>query len=205
MKNSLHKSMCFFLIIGSMFAFMSPSYLHAKNFTNKMKEGLSHIAKIIEEELDECGISAEKIQYHMNHYPWKGVIENKNKEGPLTLQNFTLNGHSRAVIVKPGATIECEIEMGIDAASSNPLSLYQVVIGLKKAGPQVIIGNSLGTIGRKSVEKFQLIAPKTQGVYEVRYRLCENLTEKESFYLWKNVQERESSNISTIGLIIVKS
>ncbi|MGR3973984.1 MAG: hypothetical protein QRY72_05410 [Candidatus Rhabdochlamydia sp.] len=200
MKNYFRTSICFCLITVSLLSLITPSSLYAEKPVSRLKKEVNKLKRAFEKETHYFEGKVEEMQHYIDHYPWKGFIENKNQEGALTLQNFTLNGHSRAVIVEKGDLVECEIEMSVDPATYTPLSNYHVVIGLKGKGPQALIGNNF----IKSCEKFQLIAPQVPGVYEVRYRLNENLTEKQAFCAWINSEGKGPPNTATIGLIIVK-
>ena len=115
-----------------------------------------------------------------------------------------LNSHPKVVVVRPGERIEGVVLCGLDRDKASALSVYRVVLGIKGQGPQRTIVK-WGAVGGESIESFDLIAPPTQGIYQIRFRVVESLLEDSALNAWIDENGNEPDLTTTIGLIFVKS
>lgn len=204
MKYVTHKlwsAVC--IAIFSVFAINSAN-LHAKDLNEKVKHGIDNVADHLKKAVDQIKGDAKAIQEYLDHYQWKGVIEERTTSGVATLKHLKLNGHRKAVVCSPGETVACKVKAFLDPDKCSKVSLYHVVIGLKGIGPQTTICNYPGLAAGRSIEEFKLTAPRDVGVYEVRFRVVESLTESGALDSWVDVQGNEPDASTTIGAIIVK-
>jgi len=177
----------------------------AKSVEDTVRGWIEDGAEALENAVEELEDDFNAIQNYLDHYHWKGVIEDKATSGPVTLQHLELNGHSRAVIVQPGEKIEAEVKCSLDAEQCSVFDLYRVVVGIKGEGPQSVIGNELGLGVGKTSEKFTLIAPGKPGVYQIRFRSVLDAFFKETaLHAWKDEEGNEPDGKATIGIIFVK-
>jgi hypothetical protein len=172
---------------------------------DKAKETVDSISDSIKRGIDHLGDDFDAIQRYLENYHWKGVIQEKASSGAVTLEKIRLNGHSKAVVVKPGERIEGSVKCILDRNQCSALSFYRVVLGIKGEGAQESIGNELGLMAGPSEEKFALIAPQEPGIYQVRFRLVDAYFKGNAFDAWEDDEGNEPDGTTTIGLIFVKS
>ncbi len=184
---------------------MAGSSLIAKNTEDKIKDAIESAADSLKSGMHKLGDDASAIQDYFNHYHWKGVIEAKTTSGQATLSHLKMNGHSRAVVVKPGEPINGEVHCSFERDQCSSICFYRVVLGINGEGAQTTIGNTLGAIAGKSKEHFVLIAPEKPGLYQLRFRTVEKFTETEALKAWVDDHGDEPSATTTIGFIYVKS
>lgn len=177
----------------------------AKSTEEKIKQGIDDIACSLKKDVDKMENNLVAIQGYLDNYHWKGVIQNEASSGAVTLKHVQLNGHSKAVVVRPGERIEGSAICNLNRDDCSALSLYRVILGFKGKGAQTTIANELGIAAGESLEYFALIAPKEPGLYELRFRLVENAFGETAFKAWKDPQGNEPDGTTTVGLILVKS
>lgn len=188
--------MTFVLVAGSNSA-------DAKGTENTIKNGIDTVSDFLKNAVDKISDDIESVQTYLDNYHWKGMIEDEAASGVATLGYLTLNGHQRAVAVKPGERIEGEVNCSFDRKECSPVGFYRVVIGIKGQGAQTTVGNSLGAVAGSSIEKFVLIAPKEAGVYQIRFRSVEAFLEGNALAAWIDEQGNEPDGTTTLGLIFV--
>jgi hypothetical protein len=149
-------------------------------------------------------LSANKTDKNnvVDNYPWKGMIQGVTTVGLVTLSHVDLNGHGRMITVKPGETIQGKLRCSLNKTQASSVMLYRVVLGIKGVGGQASVYNSLGAKS-DSAEQFTLTAPKEPGLYQVRFKLVEKLSEKEALDSWFDSKGREPEAKSTIATILV--
>jgi len=187
------------------FSFIFIHSIGAEEVQDKVKGAIESAAEALKGAVDKIGNNLEDLQKYFDHYPWKGVIQDRTTSGAATLENLKLNHHERAVVVKPGERVDCSVICHLDRTDCSSLSIYRIAVGIKGEGAQTTICNYLGLLAGDSVEKFTLIAPADHGVYEVRFRPAEGLTEKEALKAWTDAQGQEPGASTTIGFIVVAS
>lgn len=175
-----------------------------KSVEHKLKEWNEEAFELFEKAISKLGDDLDTIQDYLNHYSWKGLIEDKATSGPVMLKHLELNDYSRAVVVKPGETIEAEVKCNMDSQQCSLFGLYRIVVGIKGEGAQTTIGNELGLVAGKSREKFQLVAPEKAGIYQVRFRPINSCFKSKALEGWKDEEGNEPDAKTTIGIIIVK-
>ncbi len=94
--------------------------------------------------MDKIGDNLVDIQNYLDNYDGKGLIQDEAASGAATLKHLQLNGHSRAVVVRPGERVEGIVQCNLDRNKCSALGLYRVVIGISGKGGQTSIGNDLG-------------------------------------------------------------
>lgn len=204
MKNHTYKLWTVMCVFISSLLLVNSANLYAKDLSEKIKHGIDNVADHLKKDVDKLKGDYEAAQKYFDHYTWKGVIEDHTTSGVATLGPLKLNGHSKAVVVHPGEKVECEVQCSLDREKCSALSLYRIVVGLKGLGAQTTLCNYLGVVAGDSVEKFILTAPLDLGVYEVRFRVVESLTETEALNAWVDAQGNEPDRTTTIGVMIVK-
>jgi hypothetical protein len=203
MKNTKFKLLTFLLVILSVVAGFSSGW--AKSVDGKVKDWIDDASEALKKGVDEVGNDISAIQNYLDNYHWKGVIQEKAQSGAVSLKHLEMNGHSKAVVVKPGERIEGVIQCDLDREQCSPLHLYRVVLGIKGQGAQTTIGNELGVVAGKSTERFTLIAPSEPGMYQIRFRLVESLLQSTALNDWVDDKGNEPDGTTTIGIIFVKS
>ncbi len=181
------------------------SQLLAKDNEDKVKDGIQKVADGLKSAVEKAGDKVDDVQAYFDSYKWKGVLEGVAVSGPVTLDDLKLNDHHRAIVVKPDETIHAKVSCAFNSDQCSPVSVYRVVIGIKGVGAQTTIGTTLGVVAGEGREKFKIKAPATPGLYEVRFRVVEGLTEDHALKAWLDPQGNEPDSSTTIGLIYVKA
>ena len=192
-----------FLLIAVCFI-AAPNLITAKTIEETIKDSIDKLSDTLKNAVEEIGDDIEGIQRYLDHYHFRGIVEEKATSGPATLKHIKLNGHRRAVAVRPGERIEASVKCSYDSEACSALSYYRVVVGMKGLGPQTTTGNHLGVTAGESHEKFVLIAPSNPGLYQIRFRTVEALLESTAFQAWTDEKGNEPDGTTTIGLIFVK-
>jgi hypothetical protein len=190
-----------FLLIGCLTA---SNQLLARSVEEKVKEAIDDIADSLKSKVDKLGEDVAAIQDYLEHYSWKGVIQDEATSGPETLSHLMLNGHSRVAVVRPGETIQAAVQCSFNADVASSVSVYRVVLGVKDVGPQTTVATRLGASDGESVEQFHLTAPNVPGFYQVRFRTVNALLESSALNGWFDEQGRQPDGSTTIGIIYVK-
>ncbi len=193
-----------FLVISIVGLTSLTTPLLGKTPEQKIKEAIDQVADALKSGVDQLEDDFEAIQEYFDHYPWKGLIEDKVQSGPATLKDLRLNDHKRAIVVHPGQRIEGEVKCSLKGEQLSPHELYRVVIGIKGQGAQTTICNYLGAVARDTLEKFVLTAPREPGIYQIRFRVVEKFLESDALAAWKDAEGNEPDGSATIGLIFVQ-
>lgn len=175
-----------------------------KSTRDTIKGWVEESSDAIKNGIDELGDDLNAIQDYLNHYHWKGVLEDKATSGPATLKHLELNDHSRAVAVKAGEKIDAEVTCIIDPEQCSIFGLYRIVVGIKGVGPQAVIGNESGLLAGKSRETFTLKAPDKPGIYEIRFKSVNAYLQSTAIHAWQDEAGNEPDGTTTIGIIIVQ-
>ncbi len=170
---------------------------------DKVKEYIDNATEALKNGIDKLEGNFAAIQDYLDHYPWKGIIQTEATSGPVTVGHLKLNGHSKAIVAAPGQTIAAEVKCAFDPDKSTFFGHYEIVIGLKGLGPQVVIGSE-GLADGKTKEEFTLVAPETRGIYEIRFRPAKIIFKLPAFSEWLDSEGHEPDAKTTIGLIVVK-
>lgn len=178
---------------------------YVDNASDSLKRALDTFARNLEEAQTKLGKDAEAIQNYLNHYNWRGIIQDEANSANTTLKHMSLNGHSRAVVVKPGERVNGVVQCVIDREKSSALSLYRVVLGIHGKGPQTTIGNEFGLTAGESLENFVLIAPSQPGIYQIRFRVVDSYLVTNALESWTDEKGNEPNASTTMGILIVKS
>lgn len=174
--------------------------------TADIKEKINEAADALKGGVDKCGDKIEDIQQYLQSHDFKGVIKDHVSSGPATVSAVTLNGHKRAIVVKPGERIEGKLKYKLDKDRCKDIQYHRILLGLKDVGPQTTVGIGIGFLADKENEEtFTLIAPEKPGVYQIRFRSVENYTETEALKHWKDEHGNEPSVKKTVGIVVVKS
>jgi hypothetical protein len=207
MKNYTTKS--FIILTVALLAVGSSNLAFAKSTESKIKEAIDTAADKLKSGVEKAGDKIEDVQNYFQNYDWKGVIQEKAAVGPATVTDIKLNGYHRAVIVKPGERIEGELKVLLDKDQIKDIKYHRLVIGLKDAGAQTAfgVGGGFGYLvgDREHKESFTLIAPTEPGLYQVRFRPVECLTEHEALKKWNDDKGNQPDGKSTIGFVLVRS
>lgn len=176
-----------------------------KSVEDTVKDWIEEGAEAIKKGVDDLGDDFNAIQDYLDHYHWKGIIEDKATSGPATLEHLELNEHSRAIVVQPGEKIEAEVKCSLDVEQCSIFGLYRIVVGIKGEGPQAVIGNEFGGLGAgKTREQFTLTAPDKPGMYQIRFRPVDAFFKETALNAWKDEEGNEPDGKTTIGIIFVK-
>jgi hypothetical protein len=170
---------------------------------NKVKKYIDEATDALKHGVDKLKGDFHAIQDYLDHYPWKGMVQTEATSGPVTLGHLKLNGHSKAIVASPGQEIDAEVECTFNPEETTFFGHYEVVIGLKDVGPQVAIGEAGLPAGRVK-EKFTLVAPEQNGIYQIRFRPAKIIFHTLAFDSWKDAEGNEPDAAATIGIIIVK-
>jgi hypothetical protein len=183
---------------------MQPANAWAKSVGDKIKDSIDSAAESFKKGVDKLGDDFNAIQDYLDHYHWRGLVEDKVTDGPATLEYLTLNGHSKAIAVTPGQDIAAEVIATLDPKKVDTLSFYRIVVGIPGEGPQAVIGNEIGFAAGRSEERFFLKAPARPGIYHVCFRLVNTPLESTAREAWKDDKGYEPDTRSAIGIIVVK-
>lgn len=195
------------VVTACMIGFLGITFVNTawtKSVEEKTKDWIDNQADALKRGVDQLGDDFDAAQDYLNHYHWKGVIEEEATSGPATLKHLELNGHSKAVVVYPGEQIEAQVECHLNPEQCSVFRLYRIVVGMKGEGPQAVIGNETGFFAGQSIEKFTLVAPDRSGIYQIRFRTVEALTKTGAIEAWVDKDGNEPDGTTTIGLIVVK-
>ncbi len=202
MKNTKIRSL--FILLTALFCVVSFNTGWAKKMDDKIKDAIDDVADFLKKGVDSLGDNLTAIQSYLDNYHWKGIVQDHAASGAASLKHLQLNGHRRAVVVRPGERIEGIVQCNIDSSKCSSLSLYRIVLGIKGQGAQTTIGNELGIGAGESLERFTLIAPTEPGFYQIRFRLVESLFESSALDAWVDHKGEEPDGTSTVGVILVK-
>jgi hypothetical protein len=178
---------------------------HAENIDKKAKDFIEKSSDDLKKDIDKLGDNFEEIQNYLKNYSWKGLIQDQASSGAETLSQLKLNHQGKAIVVRPGETIQGEVVCSLNSEKAHNLNVYRVVIGLYKEGPQTTIGTALGIRGGSSKEEFSLTAPMKPGIYQIRFRTADNFLESKALDAWVDKKGNEPDASTTIGIIYVKS
>jgi hypothetical protein len=193
-----------FLLVLSFYCFGVPNYVLGKSTTERIKDKIDDISDRLKKEIDALGNDAKAVQDYLDHYPWKGLIQDQATSGVETLSEVKLNGHNKVAVVEKGETIEGQMTCTLDLKDSSALNIYRVVLGFHGRGPQVAVAATLGAVGGVSHPEFRLTAPMEPGIYELRFRTADNFLESKAINAWYDKHGHEPDSSTTIGLIYVK-
>lgn len=201
MKNAKFKSWTVLLVLLSVVSFNTGS---AKPVDEKVKHFIDSASDTLKDAVDKIGDDFAAIQNYLDNYDGKGIVQGEAASGAATLKHLQLNGHSKAVVVKPGERVHGIVLCDLDGSQCSTFGFYRVVLGVSGRGGQTTIGNELGIAAGESLEKFDLIAPTEPGIYQIRFRLVESFLEGNALTAWVDENGNEPDGTTTIGLIIVK-
>jgi hypothetical protein len=188
---------CFLTVFASVTGFASSAGSKAEDAIDKVAHAIKHAISKLED-------NVEVVQDYFDNYKWKGVIEDTVTFDKVTLENFELNGHSKAIIVKPGERIEGRVHCILDRKQCSLTHFYRVVLGIKGEGAQTTIGNEFGLVAGESKEKFTLIAPENPDLYQVRFKVVDSLFKGNALDAWKDDKGNEPDSRTTVAFILVK-
>lgn len=89
----------------------------AKSTRDTIKDWVEEGSDALKKGINELGDDFNAIQDYLNNYHWKGILQDKATSGAATLKHLELNDHSRAIIVKPGESIEAEVKCILETFS----------------------------------------------------------------------------------------
>ncbi len=176
----------------------------AKSVEETVKGWIENGGEALKRGTDDLGQDFAVLQEYLDHYNWKGLIEDKATSGPATLKHLELNEHSRVIVVKPGEKIKAEVKCLLDSEKCSAFGLYRIVVGINDVGPQAVVGHELGLAAGKTREKFTLTAPTEPGMYEIRFRPVEALLKTTALDAWTDEAGNQPDGKTTIGIIFVK-
>lgn len=192
------------LFLVTAFGLTCSSSAWAKSTGDKIKDAVEEASHSIQKGIDELGDDFEAIQNYLNDYSWKGLIQDKATSDHVTLKHLELNNNARVVVVKPEERIDATVQLNLHKNEVSMTSLYRIVIGIKDIGPQTTIGNEFGFLAGKSLESFTMYAPAKKGIYEIRFRAVDSLSQDKAMKAWHDEEGNEPDARTTIGLIVVK-
>lgn len=173
-------------------------------------ESVDHIAASLQEathslenEIGHLGNNNHAIRDRVKKYNWNQWIPDQVSYGPATLSNLKLGGLKKAVVAKPGQSIEGEVVCALNRKQCSSLSLYRVVLGIKNQGGQTTVFNHFGLRAGKETDHFTLIAPQEKGIYEVGFRVVEAAREGTAIQSWDDRDENGWGEPVVIGVIVV--
>jgi hypothetical protein len=210
MKNYKLKAVKSFAILAvALFTLASSNVAYAKSSESKIKEAIDNASEKLKAGVEKCGDKIEDVQNYFHNYDWKGVIQEKATFGSATVTGMKFNGHHRAVVVKPGERIEGELKVVLDPNQIKDIKYHRLVIGFKDVGAQTAfgVGGGFGYLvsDKEHKEEFTLIAPAQPGLYQVRFRAVESLTETEALKKWTDDNGSQPDGTATIGFVWVKA
>lgn len=192
------------VVLSALFCVVGFNTGWAKKVDQTIKDAIDDAADFLKKGVESVGENIESLQSYLDNYHWKGILQDEAVVGPATLRHLELNGHKRAVAVRPGERIEGIVQCTLDSSKCSSLSFYRIVLGIKGKGPQVAIGNELGAVAKESLERFSLVAPNERGIYQLRFRVVESLFESSALDAWVDHEGNEPDGTATIGIIVVK-
>jgi hypothetical protein len=204
MKNKKFQSLVIVLAVIFSIANFNTSWARSKSIDEKIEDFIDDVSEFSKEAVQRFEDDLVAIQDYLNNYPWKGLIQDTATSGAVTLKHLKLNGHSKAVVVKPGECIEGTVQCDLDREQCSSFSLYRVVLGIKGQGAQTTVGNEFGIVAGESNERFTLVAPTEPGIYQIRFRLTESFFEGSALNAWVDENGNEPDGTTTIGIIFVK-
>jgi hypothetical protein len=191
----------FFLFLGCLL--ITQTELSARNIEEEITQTIDDISDSCKKAVESLGHKVDAMQTYLENYRWKGIIQDRATSEFETLSHLKLNDHSRIVAVKSGEKIQGVVNCFLDPKKVSFFNIYRVVVGLKGVGPQSAIGKSLGASAGETTEHFTLVAPKTPGFYQVRFRMSDYLLESSAMEAWYDDEGQEPDASTTIGLIYV--
>lgn len=165
---------------------------------------LQDVTQDLEEELKQLGGNKNVVQQTLRKHNYEKWFSHNVSYGPATLSHLKLGSNGKPVaIVKPGETVEGEVECAFDRKQCSPLSLYRVVLGIKDRGGQTTVFNHFGLRAGHETDHFTLKAPREKGVYQVGFKVVEAAREGTAIQAWDNSNEYNEAEPAIIGLLIV--
>lgn len=193
------------LLIATLLTAATPTLGFTSSFEDKTKDLIEDAAESFKRTIDTFGENFQTIQNYLDSYRFKGLIQDEATFGAVTLKHMKLNGHDKAVVVKPGERISAHVECNLDKHKCAAFRMYRVLVGIKGEGAQIAIGNELGVAATDSIEKFELVAPSAPGLYQIRFKLVKSLFKEPAMHYWLDEQGKEPDGSTTIGVIFVKA
>ncbi|CDZ81304.1 hypothetical protein BN1013_01840 [Candidatus Rubidus massiliensis] len=144
----------------------------------------------------------DKICAKLESCPYLGLVLDKVKCGPITIEDVRLNRHEKVAIVSPGETVKGKLRYEIDSDKLD-WNVHHIIVGLKDVGAQDCITHSFGFKDSKGKSTFELKAPKEKGVYEVRFSYAQAFTCEGARDTWDADTDQPSSK-ATMGILIVE-
>jgi hypothetical protein len=201
MKNAKYS---FWPVVAVLVSVVSFNTGFAKPVDEKIKTFIDSASGKLKDAVDKIGDDLVAIQNYLDNYDGKGLIQGEATSGAATLKHLQLNGHARAVVVRPGERVHGVVLCKLDRDKCSALGLYRVVLGLSGRGAQTTIGNYFGIAAGESLERFDLIAPTQPGIYQIRFRSVDSFYEGDALAAWIDSEGNEPDGSTAIGLIYVK-
>jgi hypothetical protein len=171
---------------------------------DKVAATFNEVTQDLEGELKQLGNNPNVIQQALRKHNYEKWFSHAVSYGPATLSHLKLGSSGKAVaIVKPGETVEGEVECAFDRKQCSPLSLYRVVLGIKDRGGQTTVFNHFGLRAGHETDHFSLKAPREKGVYQVGFKVVEAAREGTAIQAWDDSNEYNDREPAVIGLLIV--
>lgn len=134
--------------------------------------------------------------------PGIGLVSDSIKFDGITLSEFYFENDKKYVFVEPEEEFSIRMHYKIDADKLETLDRHHLIIGLHNDGPQKCILHAYGIKDSEGDACVTLKAPKSQGVYEVRFCHGQGWTEKEAKKAWWQGKGPSASTI--MGIVVVK-
>ncbi len=135
----------------------------------------------------------------LNKVPYAGLVLDKIQVDGVEISDFKFENGKKFIVAKPGEHISCFFNYEIDAEDLETLHLHHLIIGLHGVGPQDCAFSSLGIKDSKGSSTVQLLAPKKQGVYEVRAAMGKGITCESAKAEWN----KKNSIKTVLGFVTV--
>ena len=186
------------LTVSALLCLANSNTAYAASAEDKVKAFIDEAANTLKGAVDRFGDDIAAIQSYLDHYQWKGVLEDETTTDPVTLKHLHLNGHGKVVVVRPGERIQGKITCKYASEKCSSFSHYLVMLGIKDQGPQTTIGSTFGASAGKTHEDFVLIAPSARGIYQILFQPTEAFLEATAFSEWRDPQLTKP-----IGFVVV--
>lgn len=195
MKNKNFRSLA--ILLTALICLVNFNAGWAKPIDEKIKGAIDDCADSLKKGIDHLGDNLAEVQNYLDQYHWKGVIQDEASSKGVTLKDLQLNSHAKAAVVRPGEWIKGDVTYHLDHDKRSSLNSYRVVLGIY--GPRSANGNwhEFDLARDKDSERFNVMAPQEPGIYQICFRVRENLSDV------KEKGEKPDPK-TTIGVIVVK-
>lgn len=123
--------------------------------------------------------------------------------GPISVSRIRFDNSKHFIVLKPGQSVDCSFRYKLDSSQQEFLKKNHLIVGLSGIAAEDCATHLYGVWNSTGTAKFKLVAPLTEGDYEVRIAYRPGDTCEEALNSW-TVLKDEPNAFATIGILRVR-